>query len=981
MRSLIVSTVLITVALVSNCKAEIIVLLGEGQGEKAVKLCDSPNVIVYVQSASKSDVAATRQTAFDAGLLGKQIYVEHGDWSRIGLATNLANAVHVSGSAAAANGVENEEVLRVIQPRGEFHNGGKVAKKPVPEGTGEWTHPYHGPDNNPQSEDSLAKAPYLTKFLATPWYGPMPEVTVSAGGRIFKAFGHLAFKPREWKMLSKLVALDAYNGTRLWERELAPGFMIHRNTIVATDDTLYIADNESCKLIDAATGELRGEIVVPNDVGDGPSWKWMTIRDGKLMAVIGEKEKPHPVHKGTRKVTGWPWQTVKSTYGPYQTSWGFGRTLLAFDLETKEIAWKRDEEHAIDSRATCMSDGRIFLYSHQKHLTAVDATNGDTIWRTEADDVINAIGEHDPAQNPRLGYATSSYAKCNKDAIFFAGPQRKKLVAVSAKTGKLAWTYDDGNVQLILRKDALYAMGRLTNSKKIEYDTGKILADLQCFRGNCTRATGTADSIFARGYRHSGTLRFDVAYAQPRRLPAMRPACQDGVLAANGQLYWGPWMCDCNHSLVGVISLQNAGSFEFERPATNAERLETLINIQEPMPAFPTGKNDWPTYRRDNQRTAAIDVRVDANSEELWKVDVKADPTAPIIANGTVFVGGSDGIVRSMNLDTGKTNWQAFTGGKIHYPPTLAAHQLFVGSADGWVYAYEAASGRLRWRFRGAPEHRKLPVYGSLSSTWPIASGVMVQDGIAYFGAGIVCHDGTHVYAVEAATGKLKWQNNQSGNLIGENEVVGVSVQGHMLFNNNQVYMAGGNVVSPAIYDASKGACLNKLEGKPENSLDDHWKMQRSSRGSELFLVNDQVIVADNMLYAPKDRGPASRYYAKYLVQATANDVVIQGTDQLMARTVVGADGKRKVVWKDTRFAVTSGVVLTANAVVIAGELKGDNDQTQAVVEALDIDSGKVLWSHKLTERAAKWGIAVSSNGRVVITTINGQVLCFGKRG
>ena len=41
--------------------------------------------------------------------------------------------------------------------------------------------------------------------------------------RLFKAFGQLAFKQREWPMLGKLIAMNAYNGTLLWERDLAPG--------------------------------------------------------------------------------------------------------------------------------------------------------------------------------------------------------------------------------------------------------------------------------------------------------------------------------------------------------------------------------------------------------------------------------------------------------------------------------------------------------------------------------------------------------------------------------------------------------------------------------------------------------------------------------------------------------------------------------------------------------------------------------------
>ena len=34
-------------------------------------------------------------------------------------------------------------------------------------------------------------------------------------------------------------------------------------------------------------------------------------------------------------------------------------------------------------------------------------------------------------------------------------------------------------------------------------------------------------------------MRLNVYDDHPSRLPAMRPACQDGVIASNGQLFWG----------------------------------------------------------------------------------------------------------------------------------------------------------------------------------------------------------------------------------------------------------------------------------------------------------------------------------------------------------------------------------------------------------------------------------------------------------
>ena len=958
--------------------AGLCVLLGENQAERALALAKISDLVIYLQPATLAQATSIRTAVSRAGLLGTRIYVDHGRPGRIGLAADLADAVVVEGTTRTPA----TELMRVIRPRGRLIINGQVRVKPVPRGTGEWSHPYHGADNNPQSQDQLAKAPYLTKFLATPWYGPMPEVTVSSGGRMFKAFGFLAFKRREWPMVGKLVCLNGYNGATLWTKLLTPGFMIHRNTIVATPETLYLADNTSCKLIDAATGTVRDEIVVPDShAAHGTTWKWMTLRDGVLYAMVGTTEKLHQVHLGTRTQTGWPWATVRSTYDGSLKTWGFGRTLLAFDIKTKKVLWSHTTTAPIDGRAVVMNRDRIFLYSHQDHLEAINAADGKTAWKTNDKQLLETIGAHHRAQTASLGYATSAYLKCNNDALFFAGPTRTKLVAVSAKTGKLLWSYKDGNMQLILRDDGLYAMGRLSQSKKFHPLTGEVLADLQCFRGNCTRATGTVDSIFARGYRHTGTLRFDVSYGKPRRLPGMRPACQDGVIVANGQLYWGPWMCDCNHSLVGVISLTSAGDFEFDREAIESERLETLSTRKNNSP--PLVAADWPTYRANNQRTAATPVRVPDKLKLAWQTAPREtiEPTAPVAAAGLTVVAGSDGAVRAYDSATGKSRWTAWTGGAINYPPSIADGRVHVGSGDGRAWCFDLATGKPLWCFQAAPLQRRIPVYGRLLSTWPVASGVMVADGVAYCAAGIICHDGTHVYALDAATGKIRWQNNKSGNLLGEDESVGVSVQGHMLLHNNIVHMAGGNVVSPAKFDIATGKCLNTLTQKPDKSQDDHWKMQRSNRGSELFLVENQVAVVGRMLYAPRTPGPPSRYNAKYLLQANAGDVIIQGTDKALLRVDPkgGEGGKAKILWKDSSFAKTAAVVLTANAVIVAGELpaeKQDGPLRPALVARSPVD-GKPLWAQALPAPPQKWGLAVDRDGRVVMTLIDGRTVCF----
>ena len=968
----------------------IYVLVGADLTSAAIGLAQKTELTIVIESPDSDDVRKARQQ-LDAGkLLGSRVYVRLLEDRRLSLANNLAGVVYVKSLNDTLP--DQGELLRVVHPRGRLLLGDEVIVKPVPAGAGDWTHPYHGADNNPLAEDAIARAPYLTKFLAAPYYGPMPEITLSAGGRLFKAFGHLAFKEREWPMVGQLVAMNAYSGAIEWQRDMSPGFMIHRNTIIATADTLYLADHLSLKLIDTATGEIREEITIPETVvTDGPVWKWMNITDGVLYALLGEEEQLHTVHRGTRGERGWPWTTVKKTYGDAAKSWGFGRTVLSMDLKTREINWVRQEEDPIDSRAMSMSGDRLFIYSHEKFLAALNADDGKDVWRTDSAAILKAIGAHDPADNPRLGYSTSSYMKSTPEALFFAGPQRRKLVTVSAETGQLLWSYPDGNMQLIIRNDGLYAMGRMETSKQFDPLTGEILADLQCFRGNCTRATGTADSIFTRGYRHTGTMRFDVTTSQPQRLPAMRPACQDGVLAANGQLYWGPWMCDCNHSLVGVISLASAGKFDFFQPASDAQNLKPGTSNGESRRHIKADDRDWPTYRRDNRRSASTQVDVPTQVKIGWHYQARRDitPTPAIAVSGLVCFSGTDGIIRALDAKTGEHRWSAYTDGRVYYSPTFGDGLIYAGSADGYVYAFESGSGAEAWRFRAAPVERRIPVYGQLSSTWPVGSGVLVEDGIAYAAAGIACHDGTHVYALNADTGNIVWQNNKSSNLGGDNDLSGVSVQGHLLLHDGRIYMAGGNVVSPATYDAATGECLNKLTGaspqpseKPEEpvSLDKHWQMHRSSRGSELFLSGNGVTAGGRMLYSQKQDGIASRYNANYALQADRPGLVIRGNAQMIQRVDPSnktSQGKPNVIWQRNWFATTDAIVTAGNAVVVAGlipDTSQDRDIVPAIL-ALNIDDGAVLWSHRLPERVIKWGLAVDRDGAVLVSLSNGDLV------
>ena len=992
----------------------ICVVLGDAECERALQLARQSELLIYLQLPRAEDVQAAREIADEAGLYGKRIFIEKGSLAKLHLADNLADALIAIGRRSD---VSEAEALRVLRPGGKALLGRKVLTKPSCEGVDDWSHPYHGPDNNPQSQDKVILAPYLTQFLAEPRYAPMPQVAVASAGRVFKAFGHVAFKKREEPFLNKLVAFNGYNGTLLWQRDLNEGVMIHRNTMIATPATLYIGDDKSCKLIDTVTGRLIDQIIPPTELAGGTFWKWMGLENGVLYALMGEQEQRDPTKRWRREAHGWPWNpiskgfnqpdSIKNNRAAYQAHpWTFGRNVLAINPKTKEVLWSHREDKPVDGRAMCMKNGRIYIFRFDAYLACLNAKTGEVIWRKTPDNapkLFAALGPYSNRQDWRTNWRTTCYLKCSDKALYFAGPQVDKLLAVSTKDGSVLWENPYNNFQLVLRDDGLYGlsgqndMGSL--SMKFNPLTGKVLAKLNTGRRACTRPTGTLDAIFYRA--SGGSTRLDIASGHPQLVSPMRPPCHDGVTIANGLLYWWPSVCDCQLSIYGITSLGPAAEFDFSARATEAKRLEKVADEPTKVAGLQVSEADWPTFRADNTGSATTKAIIPEKVKLLWRFDPKTKlspafplPTAPVAAGGLVFAGGPDGIVRALDAATGKLCWKAYTAGTVRVPPTISNGRALVGSGDGWVYAFEAKTGRLLWRFRAAPAERIIPVYDSLMSTWPAASGVLVEDGTAYVAAGIVNYDGTYVYALDAENGRIKWQNNTSGHLNRQART-GVSVHGHMLLYNDRLYLAGGNAVSPAVYDTADGKCLNNedaLRVLVQNNL----VASQTPRGWELSLLGDQVVACGKPFYAhPKyDVFDATVFNKVFLTSSSGRDVVwvsnqnnkkilcFDQIDKKLLRAKMANPGNRfninwsrlgvkdKPLWDyDCKDSVAMAV--SKNAVVVACKTE---------IVALDLQDGKVLWSQPVPAAPVTWGLAIDCDGRAAVTLEDGQILCFGQR-
>lgn len=954
----------------------IVAVLGfsEADAEAIVKLASNDGRRIYFQSADESAVRAVRKNAEQSGLLGIRVSADAGSLKSIHLSTNLADGVLVA--AAAADQVSEKEILRVLRPQGIALVGDRRLIKPVPDGIDDWSHPYHGPDNNPQSNDQFVKGAFQTQFIADPKFSPMPEQTVIAGGRMFKAMGHIAHKANQNEMLNTLLCINAYNGTILWRRPLPEGFMIHRNTMIATDDALYLGDHESCKVIDARTGETTREIRVGDDISDGPTWKWMGMQDDVLFALVGNLEVKVETMRSDRPGLGhWPWGMWKGhDYKDPRTAFGHGRTFVAIDRRTGKRLWHYRDDQFLDARAVCMKNDRIYVCSPEHFLACIDAKTGKLLWRNTDQDLLAAIGPNERAQHYITGYATTCYMKCSDDLLFFSGPQRKQMVVASASDGKLQWTNSVGNLQLVLRDDAVYAAGpQNTNGMRLDYQTGNVLASFPARRA-CTRATGCADSIFFRA--SGGTVRVLTESNQATHIAPMRPPCQDGVLISNGHLYWGPWMCGCQLSLYGNIGLRPAGEPDDTLPTGSSRYDDALVMHGDPsrVPSLDIARTDWPTWRGDNARSDTSENALPDRIQLAWQTEIcTADlPTAPVAAGGLVFIADRTGVVRAID-DSGETVWKAYTAGPVYYPPSVWKGRVFVGCSDGRVYAFAARSGRPLWTFRVAPQDRLISVYDRLLSRWPVAGGVVVEDETVYAAAGITHYDGTYLVALDAVTGKLKAFNDSSGRLS-EQVDSGISMQGNLQIIDGELRFLGGGVYETARYDLQTLECLNEPRAEVNSQYRTAFYPYYPDYGKYVSLeyqCSDGNTLCHDASYEGSLFGNLSLQTP--LPPGTRGMVKDAARDFLRRRG--RGNAVPKSLWTDRADRRFTSFVVTEEKLLAAGH--PDGKPGESFLAAINIKDGTDRWVQKLPALPVKGGVALDSNGRLLVSLENGQLLCF----
>ncbi len=154
----------------------------------------------------------------------------------------------------------------------------------------------------------------------------------------------------------------------------------------------------------------------------------------------------------------------------------------------------------------------------------------------------------------------------------------------------------------------------------------------------------------------------------------IRGTCQYGIMPANGFLYAPPNSCACYAAVKvsGFFAAAPRRGKEYGMPLPE-KAVPVKGSAYGKTGAATVGEDDWPLYRRDNERNGVTSMKLGKAVKRLWREKV-ADTklTQPVVVGSHLLVAGVDThTVYAFDAESGRKSWEFVAGGRIDSAPTL----------------------------------------------------------------------------------------------------------------------------------------------------------------------------------------------------------------------------------------------------------------------------------------------------------------------
>ena len=488
-------------------------VLGSEEGRLAYELAQRSQLKIYAIESDPQKVARSRRMLDRAGLHGSRITIVQGDPDKLPFSNYFANLVVsdtmlVKGKLPA----KTEDWTRCIKP-----NGGQVAltvprQAPAAEegitvaslqkvlqgagvesassvtttaavaaaaatatvargklpGAGEWSHQYGDPANTSMSRDYRVKGD-----LGVLWYGdPGPTKMIN---RHDAASAPLSTNGRMFiQGVDSIECYDAYNGLFLWEYKnpgaLRTGVFNNQDTsnFAASEDAVFIAVDDTCTMLDAATGKVISTFKAPQAKDNIPRvWGYIAHWNGMLYGTstirkdlqASLRRRGRLVENATDSIFAIDPKTGKEIWryrgkNVMHVTIAIGDNGVFFidssiTSEQREELLRQDKTDLKKLGAAEAKKKEAELKSLDVRLAvALNASTGKLLW-SQAVDVTDCSAVGIGGGNFTLMYHDGHVVICGANANghywrqFLSGQfSQRRLVVLDADTGKKLWAKD-----------------------------------------------------------------------------------------------------------------------------------------------------------------------------------------------------------------------------------------------------------------------------------------------------------------------------------------------------------------------------------------------------------------------------------------------------------------------------------------------------------------------------------------------------------
>lgn len=394
------------------------------------------------------------------------------------------------------------------------------------------------------------------------------------------------------------------------------------------------------------------------------------------------------------------------------------------------------------------------------------------------------------------------------------------------------------------------------------------------------------------------------------------------------------------------------------------------------LTVLPSQADDWLGYRHDFRRSGYTAENLDVEKlspswvfqspqapRPAWPGPAKWDAYAKIrglramrdydaafhvtISGHSLFYGSSaDDAVHCIDTRSGKERWSYITDGPVRIAPTLANDRVYFGSDDGHAYCVAAKTGQLIWKSEVVRDEQLILNNGRFISQWPCRTGVLVADGVAYFGLSLLPWQPSFLVAVDSETGKAEGK----GRYI--EELGNQTLEGGLLLDGEKLIALRGRV-SPFLFNRTDGTDIGELKnggGGMFATLNQKGELFHGPGNKTGWITHSNLSTRKKIKTIP-DR---------------VNGVVLPQGNLYLSNDAVTA------VWSATEKTAWKKPVNKPTEIIVSGTTAFIGGDGQVV--AMQVDDGKELWREAVEGRV--FGLAVA-DGRLFATTDEGRIYCF----